>query len=551
MTIPPPEAGAIIDLEPRAYPLPAPIDGHAPHVTLRGVPGMTVLSCPSGIIHGDFGPYHGWSFEGIAFDGGGGGFATILNGSRGVRFRRCSFRNASYLAWLVDPRGLAFDDCGFEGLREGLFQPGVMDPPAVPTAALSDGIVLASGFADVSISRCRFHFLRNGVLVSGGKGQSCDGLAIERSAFRGDWWDGHAAVLRGVATSVQAGPGGGYVLTAIGGGLAAACTDSNIVSFRRDLAAGTGFADVGPLSARSPDLIRAAIGDVIETADGRRGRVAAVAEPGSLGLEGWEATDTYLPCDPPEAGVGWRLVRYYACGTVERAISDTQVALYLEPVNPFSGERALSDARLNLANWPFRIFAKSVYSGIHINGAVRGLDVSHNAFRGSWGDQISVYDLPEGGRILGNRVSLGFDGGTTVYRSPGTLISGNVYSRCGTAAVFLGESPATSVRGNTVAGWGVVNPGVGAIHGDGCNLAIGGNLFAPPPTPLRRDWCRWAINLTGGDCTGSLVAGNSDPGATLATVTVDAKAVPRKNAVTVRDARSVVGPGRPNVHLGD
>jgi hypothetical protein len=548
-----------VRLEPRTYALGAPLNGTVPGVSLVGVPGTTRL-VPAAAAHGitalDNGQtYRGWAFEGIEFDGnlralaaaGGPRPPTLpIDGSSGVRFRRCRFRDL--LAVVRDSADVRFEDCDFYGTRPGLFAAGVQDPPAVPTATLSDGLAIAQSSRDVRVSGCRFHFCNNGLAVAVQAGQSASGLVVSGCSFRGDWWDSPAPILRFRAADVTRGPDGVWAITSPAGGLRAAFSAGQVVSFRRDLGDGPRFTRVyaGQVQAETRAFAGAAAGDMIETADGRRARITSIESPSSANVEGWEDTATYEPTDPPALTTPWRLARDYACGSFG-VVSDTQVRLYFEPVNPFTGERAISDARLDLTKLPARALAKATYSGLHVNAGVSGLLVSGCTFRGAWADQCSLFDLPEGARILGNRFLHGQDEAVTLTRCPGSIVADNVFLNCGVSAVDVGQGDGCVIRGNTVRNWGVVNPNPGAVSGSGRGLIVQANTFLRTPSPAR-DWCRMAVSLTA-DSTGTVVAGNVDAGATRAAVYVAAEAAPARGAITVRDARSVAGPGAGNVSV--
>jgi parallel beta-helix repeat protein len=554
--------GGTVQLEPRTYAIGDPLDGSVPNVMLRGVRGRTVLAkalTPSywGILRIDQ-PYQGWTFEGVGFDGNACAliagsvpryYTAYLSGTRGVRFDRCSFRDLNGAVQIRDSADVAFADCDFFGTRPGIFQAGVMDPPAVPGAIFTSGVTVGEQCRDVRVSRSRFHYCDTGVSVGAQPTQSVDGLEVSDCRFRADWWDSPGALLRFAATKVELVSGTGYVLTVANGGLGAACTDSNVVSFRRDLAAGAAFTSVytGNVRADGQPFARAVPGDAIETADGRRARIGAVEDGASVNVEGWESIDCYEPCPPPPIATPWRLVRYYACGTSGRALSDTTVALYFEPVCPYTGERAISEAKWNFSGWPGRVLAKSTYSGLHVNAGVAGLIVQGNTFRGSWADQCSVFGSA-GARILGNRFLCGQDEAVTLTGCPRAVVSGNVFDNSGVSAVFVGGGANTTISGNTVSNWGVVNPGVGAIDGSALGLSITSNTVAVAKAPLSRVWSRYAANLYGSDCSGTVIAGNSGD-ATAGMLQIDKTAAPKKNAVTVRDvpASSITGDGKANV----
>jgi hypothetical protein len=553
--------GGVVGLEPRAYAIGGPLDAPGPNVTLRGVAGATRLvktPTPSswGILRVDR-DYSGWTFEGIEFDGSTRAiragnvdsyFAMVLSGCDRVRFARCRFRDMGAFH-LRDSRRITFDDCDFLGTKPGTVRAGVMDPPAAPEAFLTDGISVDEQVSGLHVERCRFHFCSNGLGINSRPGQTIDDVTITGCTFQGDWWDNPAPTLRFEVRSIAT-ENGSPKLTIDAPGLKAAFAAGAVASFRRDLANGAGLAGIyaGLVTGPGDDSFKlAALGDVIEAATGQRARVAGLVSPAAVTVEGWESIDTYEPCPPPAAATAWRLSRYYATG-LQAPATDTQIHLQGNPVNPYTGEQAIADAKLDLTKLPGRALAKTYYSGVFASAAARGLSVTGCTFRGSWGDQCAI-TLPEGARITGNRFLYGWDVGVTCNDSPGSVIAGNLFVNSGQVAVFVSKSTGTVIAGNTVQNWGLTNPFPGAISGAARGLVVTGNTFARSPSP-DRDWCWYAVNLID-DSTGTLIAGNVDDGAaTRSTVNVSAGAVPAKGAIVVRDARSVGGDGAVNVTAG-
>lgn len=547
------KGNAVITLEPRDYGIGAPLDGTAANVTLRGVPGATrllKLDAPStdGILSANGGrTYRGWTFEGIEFAGNSRAntpdhyFTLFLSGSNRVRFERCRFRDMVGAVQARDTRDIAFHDCEFFGTTAGKFQAGVIDPPAVPMATFGSGVAFGESCRDMTVSRCRFHFCETGIAVNTQSTQSSSNLRIEDCEFRADWWDNPAPVLRFTPTAFNA----GHVTLAAGGFKGFAV--GQIISFRREIASGTAFTSLyaGRIQADGNPFANAAIGDVVETADGRRGQLTAIESPSLAYAEGWESIDTYESADPLTLAVPWRLSRTYACG-IGSIVSDTELTLYSDPVNMFTGERA-SEAKLDLSKLEAKVQARTIYSGLHVNGGLDGLLISGNRFVGSWADQCSVFNLRAGARIVNNSFRYGQDEGITLTNCPRSIVSGNEFINSGVSPVYVGGgSDSVTITGNTFLNWGLVNPHCGAIDGNGKGLSIAGNTATVATAP-GRDWSRYLVNLVNADSSGTTLTTNSDGGSTAASLSVDLLAAPAANAIMARDVKTVVGAGAKNV----
>jgi parallel beta-helix repeat protein len=548
----------IVTLEPRVYGIGAPLDGSLSNVTFRGVRGATrlvklPLASNDGITAAGY-HYQGWTFDGIEFDGNGreilragvGYYYSVpIFGTRAVRFDRCTFRDLLRGVILRDSENIAFTDCDFLGSRPDVFAAGTWDPPAVANARLGEGIEVWPQVCNLSVSCCRFRYCSSGFSVTVAAGQFGHNFSIADCQFMADWWDTPGATLRFKATRVD-----GLQLTCDSGGLAAVFGHNEVVTFQRQLAAGTAFKRIyaGNVGVDGDGFKDAVPGDVIETGDGKRARIGAVESTGLVNVEGWESMDCYEACLPPIDATIWRLVRYYGAGTT--LVSDTDINLYADPVNPFTGERAISDAHLDLTKLPARALAKTNYSGLHVNAGISGLRVRDNNFRGSWADQCSLFDLPKGAQILGNRFSYGQDEGLTLTRSPNAVVAGNIFENSGASAIFIGGSDRSTISGNTITNWGLVNPYAGGIDGAACDMLVTGNTFTRSPDTIK-DWCRAAVNLYA-DSTGTIIAGNSDRVSTVATLAVTAAAVPTMAALTAHDIANdrIIGDGACNVTTG-
>jgi hypothetical protein len=109
--------------------------------------------------------------------------------------------------------------------------------------------------------------------------------------------------------------------------------------------------------------------------------------------------------------------------------------------------------------------------------------------------------------------------------------------------VFLGGAHSSTIGGNTINTWGVVNrAGLGALDGGGRELQISRNTFlvaAGGPG----GGSAYAINLHSGSCAGSVITLTTDRGARAATLNVDATV----GAIVATDVLTVAGPGAAKV----
>jgi hypothetical protein len=539
------------------YGIGAALNGSIPDITFCGRGSQTrLLKLPEptgdGILSIGM-PYQGWTFEGVELVGNANlwrttgtshYFTVCLSGTRNVRFNRCTFRDLVGALQIRDSSDITFVDCDFYGTIPGVVESGVIDPPAVPGAVFTSGVSINEQVRHVTFDRCRFHFCETGIGVATQSFQSSHNVTVRNCTFRADWWDNPYPVLRWQTSTVALTQG--YHVTIAGG--ASALVPGQVVSFRRQVSTGQAFSRIyaGQVEATGTPFVDAHVGDVIETFDGKRARIGAIQSEQSVWVDGWEYIDTYEPTTPPDMATPWRLSRYYACG-IGSVVSDTEFVLYFEPVDPFTGERAISDLGLDIGTMPGKVMARTLYSGIHTHGGLDGLLVDGCLFYGGWADQCSVH-YTSGVRIIGSSFRYGQDEGITLTGCPRPVVTGCDFLNCGVSAMFLGGGQGASLTGNTILNWGITNPYGPGIDGGGVGTAITGNTFARSQNVRRADWCRWAIGLRLGDCTGTIISANPDTGSTISTLDVDLLAAPTIGAITARNlSRGLTGEGKDNV----
>jgi hypothetical protein len=548
-------AGGVVEFGPKTYAIGAPIGGSPTRITLRGVRGRTKLfKLPLASAHGilsSAGVYSNWSFDGIEFDGNGqaivragvGYYYTLpITAARTVRFDRCVFRDTLRGLFPRDVKDLVVEDCEFLGTRPGTFAADTWDPAAVPDARRGSGIDMIESVREIKVSNSRFRFVDLGICASTSSTQAGRDILVTGCSFVNDWWDTPGSILRFTPDAATAPPV--ITVTRAAGGLTAVTSANQALSFRRVLASGTEFTNVflGTVEVGGAGFAAAVVGDVIETVDGKRARVAAVASATSVSAYGWESMDTYEPTSAPAVSADWRLVRYY--GTIGVPVSDTQVTCYTDPINPFTGERAVADAGLDLTTLLVRVLPAVSYGGIHINAGLEGVRVEGNAFRGNWADQCSIFACP-GATVIGNTFAYGQDEGVTLMGCPNSVVSANRFTNSGVSAVFVGSSNYSVVSANSIHNWGLVNYTAGAIDGGGLAMTVSGNALAVDDFP-GRGWSRTGVKLYA-DSTGTLISGGIDRASTEATVDVTLVAAPTVDSITARDVTSVQGTGAANV----
>lgn len=524
----------------RVYGVGAALDGTVSNVSFVSRSGRAILKplASNDILTGR---YDGWKFENVEFRG-----ACILAGSRKPEFTRCSFRHPSnyglQLTGVTSPR---FIDCEFFGTRAGVMTAGVQDPAAVPGAKYGSGLRLLPGCTDVQVIRPLFHFCHTGIGADTFTTSPMRGLYVEGIRGRSDWWNNPLVVARYVPTSYDPAT---RKLTVSGGGFNAIFKGEplRVISIPIQISAGPALnlPAAGIAAAAGTPFTNARKGDSIETADGKRAEVISGVSSAQVAISGWEDVSTFEPTAPPAGATAWRLNRYYAAGVT--LDGDTQITLYNDPVNPFSGERLVADAGLSPVGKPCRTFATMIYSNLHLNGGVFDFQMKGGRVRGCRADQISVFDS-EAPKVTGVTVEYGFDEGITLTRCPRSVASHNRFEQCGVSAIVVGNGDYSTITDNEINNWGIVNRNdLGAIDGNGLNMTIKGNV-GKVTAGGGGSGAQHLITLQyDADCSGTIIEGNVDGGARTATLKTHA----RTGAIRVRDVNSISGAGRDNVITG-
>jgi hypothetical protein len=521
----------------RVYAVGAALDDAVSNVSFVSRPGRAIVRplASNDILTGK---YDGWKFENVEFRG-----ACILKGSRGPEFTRCSFRHPSnyalQLTGVISPR---FIDCEFYGTRAGVMATGVQDPATAPGATYGSGLRLLPGCADVRVIRPLFHFCHTGIGADTFTASPMRGLYVEDMRGRSDWWNNPFVVARYVPTSYDPAT---RRLTVAGGGLNAIFKGEplRIISVPVSISVGPALSLTagGMAEAAGSPFASAMKGDSIESADGKRAEIISRVSPGQVVISGWEDVSTFEPTRPPARATAWRLNRYYAAGV--SLDSDTQITLYNDPVNPFSGERLAADAGLSPVGKHCRTFATMIYSNLHLNGGVSDFQMRGGRVRGCRADQISVFDS-EAPRVTGVKVEYGFDEGITLTRCPRAVASNNQFEQCGVSAIVVGNCDYATLADNEINNWGIVNRNdLGAIDGNGRYMTIRGNVGKVTPGGGGSGAQHLITLQYDADCSGTIIEGNVDRGARRATLKTHAST----GAIRVRDVNSISGEGRDKV----
>jgi hypothetical protein len=530
-----------IELETGIYGVNAALDSAVDDVRFIAPNGRAILA-PTTSNDLLSGAYHGWRFENVEFRG-----ACILTDSRKPEFRQCAFRHPSnYAIQMRGVVGAKFIDPEFYGTRAGVMASGDDDPAAVPSAVYGSGLRLQAGCTDVQVIRPRFHFCHTGIGADTSTTSTMRGLYVENIQGRSDWWNSPFIVGRYTPTAYNSET---RRLTVDGGGLNAIFSGESlrVISIPIQIATATGFnlLSLGTVGVASgTPFASAQKGDVIETADGRRAEILSKISSTQVAILGWEDVATFEPTAAPSTSVAWRLTRYYAAGVV--LVSDTQIDLYNDPVNPFSGERLVEDAGLDPVGISCKTFATTIYSNLHLNGGVFDFQMRGGRVRGCRADQISVFDC-EAPKITGVNVEYGFDEGITLTRCPRAVASKNHFEQAGVSAISIGDCDYASVEGNIINNWGIINRNdLGAIDGNGRYMSIRGNIgkvSAGGPGSGAQHLIALQYDA---DCSGTVIEGNVDGGARTATLKTHA----HTGVITARDVHSISGNGRDNVLTG-
>lgn len=476
--------------------------------------------------------YHHWRLEGLIFDGNARSLtagpppAFNLTNSHDVQFVDCDFRDLWSSLGLSRSRNIRFTRCRFFGAPPGAMQTGVQDPPAIGAAAVyRNAITIGPGCENIIVDDdCEFHYCANGLTSTAPTDDPAGHVLCADSRFRGDWHDGPLIKQRFTATAYNTST---LQLTAAAGThFDTYCTDYDVISFRRTLAASLTLSAVGGYNGSTVTLGSAVSGmmegDVLETTLGLRGVINAVASTTQVDVPRWESIATHEEATPPVTGATVRVVRYYAStvDTVGHAVTDTTCYLANDPVNPRTGERAVTDAGLTLTALPARILGKLVYSGVHLPN-VKYPTVRNCHVRGPWADAISVF-FSDDVTVDGNLIEYTQDMGLTLSDCPHGSARDNTFRYLGTG-LSLGSGSAETgliVEGNHIHSWActpaVYNYGVIGLASD--HGQARGNVF----TRDTRSGCggRSTYAISVDSCVDAVVEGNTDGGSRTATLTV-------------------------------
>ncbi len=511
------------------------------YVAIIGRAGAKIKG--SSIFANAQGAYSHWRLEGIEFDANN-AQGAVLTGANDIQFNRCKFRNFAIAVSSQDSANVIFNYCEFYGTRSGVMASGATDPAANGSATYSRGFQLNGGETNVVFENCYFHFLESGIVSGTQSTSSTNGLIVRNSRFRADWWDNPYRLYYFTPTAYN---NSTKVVTVAGGGLTGRFTAGEYHTMSIPVTVSTGASSsitnffAGGL-VTSGSFGSAQYGDVIETSDGKRAMIVGVTDSTHIAIGQWEDQATFEETTLPAANASWRITRYYAA--TANFTSDSTITLYNEPINPYTGKRLVTDDALTLVGKNCRELSKTGYSGIHINANAENVLIEGNHLRGSWADQVSVFSSQRV-RIASNTIEYTQDEGITLTSCPRAVVNGNTFRMNGVSAVFVSASDGTSITGNTIDTWGVVNrAGLGAIDGAALNLAVTGNTTRIAPGGAGSG-SAYVVNLGyAASSAGTIINGNTDGGARTATLNISTEA----GSVTARDLLSVAGAGATNVN---
>lgn len=510
--------------------------------------GATLVSLPSMPINtpllfgATFPAYENCTFDGLEFDGR--NYLTpastttrSVNMSRmkNVLFRRCIFTDLANASIIADALNLSFEQCRFYGTRAGVMQAGVQEPAAVVSATYTDALLPATNLKNLRVVNSDFLFQRQGIVGGSTTANPSHGFKALGCTFRADWFCSPYVRARYASGCTVDLTNPSAIMLNVPSGLNALGLSSTVrsgVAFRLECGTAAAFDSVSGNSVTftltfENSVVALRIGDVIETADGRRGEIVGVTSTSSVSIDCWEAIDTFRPISPPGAATAFRISRYYSALTAAVApASDTQIQLTSEPYNAQTLERLATDAGLSATTLPVAIFAPTGYSGIHHNFNQDDLLVEGCTFRGMAFDQCAS-SISSGMRVIGCRFEYGQDVGIT-SGSPTNVNSsftavGNHFRCQGTSAIWH-AGDGGSIQGNTVNSWGGASsilPGAIQVHGTA--VAVVGNTFRRLTTAGQGGQSSYAIAVLG---TGPSVAdtiflsGNADMGSRVGTLNI-------------------------------
>lgn len=513
-------ANVPIELEGGEYGIGASLDGSLASVRFIGVPGLTKFKklntggTSSILTNAGSRYYQGWSFEGVEFDGNGiaiAGLSMVLTDTSDIVFRRCAFRHLTGAFTLQAANKIYFEDCRLFGAYPGLMASGTYDPAAVTGAAYGSGFQVNGGCNDILFSGLRSHFVNGAVVQGGSVTNHSKGFTVWNSRFRGDYWNGPILNLRFSITAYNSGTG---VATVGAGGLTghfpAGISSPNFASVAVTIATGSNLAYFAGIAVTTGSFgAGVRTGDVLETVNGKRLEILSVVDTQHVQGAEWESMDTFEPTSAPASNTAWRVNRYYAAAA--EIVDSTHLQFFFEPVDPFTGE--LITAAGHSVPWTCRELPNIGYAGVHIGAGSRDTLIAHSWFRGSFADQISLFDTPAP-RVIGNTVECGQDEGTTLTRCPYALAEGNTYRYSGVSAIFCASDHASLV-GNTIDSWACMNrafSGRGAIELQGRHIAAKGNTFGFNETADRGGASPYSFSSYLGDISGSVISGNTGRG---------------------------------------
>ncbi|GEM_PF-5690960 len=482
--------------------------------------------------------FNGWTIDGVELKG-----FVDLRSTKNFTFVNSKLRMvANYVVQLSGTHNVRFLNTTIYGTQSGVMTAGSQEPSAVPSATYGSGVRVLEGTTDTLFSEYNCHFCLTGIGADSFDTKAINNITIEKSTFRGDWWNSPYVIKRFTPTAYNSST---KRLTYATGGLTGLFGGGQL----HIISVPIQIASVGSFTSISNNAITATFGttlqrgDSIETANGKRAEVLSVTSSTLVTISGWESIDTFEPTTAPSAATAFRVMRHY--GSAGTFVSDTEVDLYNDPVNPFSGERLVTDAALTPVSVSVKVMSTLIYSGIHINGGGSNLIVKDSTFRGARADQISVFDT-EAPQILGNKILYGNDEGVTLTRAHRAIVSGNKFEFAGVSAIFIGSN-FVNFSGNTINTWGtVLRVNQGAVDIGGTYNSITGNTASVVAGGAGSGSTYFFGANNGGSfpVTGTVIDGNSDGGARTATLFIDATV----GNLIGRDLLSVAGSGASNVN---
>jgi hypothetical protein len=503
--------GLPIIAEDGVYLLAGGIPGTAENIKIKGEGGAVVFRKSDAgelIINGH--PYDGWTFENIELDQAYIGTITF-SGSRDILIDKCKIR-AGGITNQGSSRVRCIDTV-FYGTRSGVMQSGVANPAAVPSASYGSAMQTNGGGGSIEYIRCRTHFVNTGFAASGSATNKVNKFSVAHCKFRNDYWNSPYITKYFTPTAYN---NATKIATIGAGGMTGFFGNDEVCSVPIEIASGASFTGTFAKQIGATGIgTLARIGDEIRTSNGKRIEVLSIQSNDLITGDEWESVDTYEPTSAPANATSWKLLRYYAA--TAGFVSDTQIHLNFEPVNPFNGQLLVTGAGLSPVGVVCRTFAKTVYGGIHCNGGVEDFEALFNNHRGSWGDQCSVFNT-NAPTILGSKFFGGQDEDITLTLCPGHIVMLCKHRFSGVSGCFSGSDDGVIV-GNSYHSWGVVNRvGHGAIDGGGASQTITGNSCTVEPGASFGGASAYMVNLYADNVEGTVVAGNTDGGARVSTL---------------------------------